>query len=81
MTGSIAYFILYEWMHLGHHIPSYRPLTRYGSYMKKYHQWHHHANENYWWGVTNPLADYLFKTCPTPDQIKRSPTVKKIQTK
>jgi len=27
--------------------------------MKKYHLWHHFKNEQLWFGVTNPGADFL----------------------
>lgn len=59
-AGSlIGYYLLYEWTHYTAHV-DYIPITAYGRYMKKYHTLHHYKNENYWYGITSPLADMVF---------------------
>ena len=39
---------------------------------------HHFHNENYNWGITNLLADYILKTFKTSNEIPKSPTIKTI---
>jgi hypothetical protein len=77
-TGVIAYFLYYEWIHLAHHVGTYRPLTRFGRHMRNAHTWHHFKNENYWWGVTNPLGDYLLGTFKEPQEVEKSPSAKSL---
>jgi hypothetical protein len=62
MAGSVAYFLFYEWMHFSHHDPRYVPRTRYGARMRRAHMHHHYYNAEHWWGITNDLADLLFRT-------------------
>lgn len=69
MTFSMVFFLYYEWVHLGHHMPGYDHLTPYGKFMKKAHQWHHYTNENYWWGITSHIGDLVLKTFPSPKEI------------
>jgi len=59
--GNLLGLIYYEWVHYVAHIP-YKPKTRYGRYIKKYHLWHHFKNEKLWFGVTNPVADHAIGT-------------------
>jgi len=61
LAGSSAAILYYEWVHYVAHIP-YRPRTRWGQWIKKYHLWHHFKNETLWFGVTNPSFDFLAKT-------------------
>lgn len=74
LAGSILYYLYYEWVHLGHHIPQYQHFTRYGKMMKSAHMRHHHINENYWWGITNHLADALFNTFKERNEVEKSDT-------
>jgi 4-hydroxysphinganine ceramide fatty acyl 2-hydroxylase len=59
--GNLLGLIYYEWVHYVAHIP-YKPKTRYGRYIKKYHLWHHFKNEKLWFGVTNPSMDHVYGT-------------------
>ena len=74
----VLYYLYYEWVHLGHHVPEYKHLTPYGKMMKRAHMLHHHCNENYWWGITNNLADLLFGTFKSHREVEKSPTVKNL---
>lgn len=74
----VTYFLTYEWLHLAHHIPSYRAITAYGKLIRNAHSWHHYKNENFWWGVSNPLGDYLFGTFKDPKEVEFSPSAKSL---
>jgi hypothetical protein len=76
--GIVGYFLFYEWIHLAHHIPSYKPITAYGKNIRNAHSWHHYKNENFWWGVTNPLGDYLLGTFKDPKEVESSPSAKSL---
>ena len=72
-AGVISYFLFYEWIHLAHHVPSYRALTSFGKSIRQAHSWHHFKNENFWWGVTNPIGDHLLKTFKNYKEVEASP--------
>jgi len=61
LLGSLAGLLYYEWVHYVAHIP-FVPRTPFGRWIKKYHLWHHFKNEQLWFGVTNPAADYVVGT-------------------
>jgi 4-hydroxysphinganine ceramide fatty acyl 2-hydroxylase len=75
VLGGMLGLIHYEWVHYIAHIP-YRPLTRFGRWMKKYHLWHHYKNEHFWFGVSNPMMDVINRTYKEPEAVPRSTTVK-----
>jgi 4-hydroxysphinganine ceramide fatty acyl 2-hydroxylase len=77
ITFMMFYYLLYEWTHFLAH-SNYNPKNRYSSYMKKYHLLHHYKNENYWYGITNPLGDIIFGKYKNPDTVEKSPTVKSL---
>jgi hypothetical protein len=76
--GVIIYYLHYEWMHLGHHIPGYKHIFPWSNKLKTAHQLHHYKNENYWWGITNILGDIIFGTYKKHDEVERSETIKNI---
>ena len=71
-TLVIAYFLIYEWTHFIAHFDGYTPRTAYGRFMKKFHLWHHYKNEDYWYGITSPIADWVFRKWPQPQSIEAS---------
>ncbi len=73
-AGVISYFLFYEWIHLAHHIPSYKAITSLGKIIRQAHSWHHFKNENYWWGVTNPLGDQFLQTFKNYKEVENSPS-------
>lgn len=77
LFGNLAGFLYYEWTHYVAHI-AYVPKTAFGRYMKKYHLWHHHKNENYFFGVTTPVIDYLMGTYKPIQAVPVSPTVRRL---
>jgi 4-hydroxysphinganine ceramide fatty acyl 2-hydroxylase len=70
-------FFLYETTHLAAHV-SYRPRTRWGRFMKRFHLLHHFKNERYWFGVTHPLVDLVARTWPAHEQIEKSSTARTL---
>lgn len=80
IAGAIAALLYYEWKHYAAHRPIV-PLTRWGKWMKKYHLWHHFKNENYWYGVSNPVGDFLLGTYKDQQQVDKSSTVKSLHEK
>jgi sterol desaturase/sphingolipid hydroxylase (fatty acid hydroxylase superfamily) len=75
VLGAMLGLFHYEWVHYVAHIP-YRPHTRFGRWMKKYHLWHHFKNEHYWFGVSNPVLDLVHCTYRDPEAVPRSTTAR-----
>lgn len=77
-TVGVAYYLLYEWIHLAHHTPKYQAKTKWGHTLKRAHMWHHHHNENHYWGITNALGDKFFGTFKDKNAVPKSMTTKHI---
>ncbi|MCF6776680.1 sterol desaturase family protein [Thiotrichales bacterium 19X7-9] len=77
-TFGILYYLFYEWMHLAHHTTSYKPKTNLGQKLKRAHMRHHFYNENYCWGITNPVGDIAFGTFKSRDNVAKSSTTHSI---
>ncbi|MFT6834681.1 MAG: putative membrane metal-binding protein [Francisellaceae bacterium] len=77
-TSGVFYYLWYEWVHLGHHTPEYDFLTPFGKKLKRAHMWHHHHNENYYWGITNYLGDKILGTFKDKSELEKSNTTKNI---
>jgi hypothetical protein len=75
VLGAMLALLHYEWVHYIAHIP-YRPRTGVGRWMKKYHLWHHYKNEHFWFGVSNPAMDLIYRTYRTPGETVRSTTAR-----
>jgi hypothetical protein len=75
LAGTSAAILYYEWVHYVAHIP-YRPRTRWGRWVKKYHLWHHFKNEGYWFGVTNPAGDLVMRSYRRVDEVGASGTTR-----
>ncbi len=78
LLASIAYYLVYEWVHLAHHTQSYLPLTAWGRALREAHMRHHFHNENYNWGITNGLGDVLLGTWKNTADVEKSATAKKL---
>ena len=77
LLGNLAGYLYYEWVHFVAHVPI-APRTRWGQAMKKYHLWHHHKNEHYWFGVTSPLVDMLSGKRPSVESVPQSPSARRL---
>jgi 4-hydroxysphinganine ceramide fatty acyl 2-hydroxylase len=76
-AGLSMTLLYYEWTHYVAHRPI-QPRTPWGKWMKKIHLWHHYKNENYWFGVTNPVLDVMFGTFKNEKDVPRSETAKQL---
>ncbi|WIY62750.1 sterol desaturase family protein [Bacillus arachidis] len=76
--GMIIMLLVYEWKHYIAHRPI-RPLTRFGRWLKKTHILHHYKNENYWFGVSNPVYDFLFGTYKNGKDVELSRTARNLE--
>jgi sterol desaturase/sphingolipid hydroxylase (fatty acid hydroxylase superfamily) len=76
--GLIVMLLGYEWKHYIAHRPI-KPKSKFGKWLKKTHILHHFKNENYWFGVSNPLFDYVFGTIKDEKQIETSATAKFLE--
>ncbi|MBO1578503.1 sterol desaturase family protein [Bacillus sp. XF8] len=76
--GMIVMLLVYEWKHYIAHRPI-RPLTRFGRWLKKQHILHHYKNENYWFGVSNPVYDFLFGTYKNGKDVELSRSARNLE--
>lgn len=81
LFAVVIYYLHYEWMHLGHHIPGYKHLFPWSNKLKTAHQLHHYRNENYWWGITNSIGDKILGTYKTHKEVPMSKSIKNINYK
>jgi sterol desaturase/sphingolipid hydroxylase (fatty acid hydroxylase superfamily) len=80
MTGiatSLVGLSVYEWTHFLIH-SSYRPKRGPYRAIWRSHRLHHYRNEQYWFGVTNPVADHVLGTYPAKDEVPPSATAKTL---
>ncbi|CAM3766811.1 sterol desaturase family protein [Mesobacillus thioparans] len=77
-TGLMAMLLVYEWKHYVAHRPI-KPRTKFGRWVKKVHILHHYKNENFWYGVSTPFADYLFGTFRNEKDVETSKTAKDLE--
>jgi len=76
--ATMTTFLLgYEWSHYLIHSP-YVPRRAAFRAVWRAHTLHHYKNEQYWFGVTNPVADYVLRTHPAKDAVPTSPTARTL---
>ncbi|MDB2584818.1 sterol desaturase family protein [Alphaproteobacteria bacterium] len=78
LLASLAYYLVYEWIHLAHHTKTYTAVTKSGLALREAHMRHHFHNENYNWGITNGLGDIVLNTWKSTQEVPKSATVKKL---
>ncbi|MEW9106325.1 sterol desaturase family protein [Paenibacillus sp.] len=78
IVGMILFLLFYEWKHYAAHRPI-TPISPWGRWMKKVHLWHHYKNENYWYGVTNPVFDLALGTFQDHKNVKLSQTARNLE--
>ncbi|WP_416827935.1 sterol desaturase family protein [Ectobacillus polymachus] len=78
IAGVIIFLLFYEWKHYIAHRPII-PLSPWGRWMKKVHLWHHYKNENYWYGVTNPIYDLALGTFKDQTKVEQSQTARNLE--
>jgi hypothetical protein len=72
-----TFLFLYEWSHYLIHSP-YVPRSAAFRAVWRAHILHHYKNEQFWFGVTNPVADYVLRTNPAKDRVATSPTARTL---
>ena len=72
-----TFFFGYEWTHFLIH-SSYVPRGAVYRAIWRNHILHHYKNEQYWFGVTNPIADYALRTHPAKEAVPASPTARTL---
>jgi sterol desaturase/sphingolipid hydroxylase (fatty acid hydroxylase superfamily) len=78
IAGVILFLLYYEWVHYIAHRPI-QPVSTWGRWIKKVHLWHHFKNENYWYGVTNPVFDVLLGTFKDQKDVEQSKTARNLE--
>lgn len=67
---ALAYFLLYEWLHLAYHLPASSWVGRLGpvARLRTHHQIHHHPAhmQKHNFNITFPIGDWLFGTTFRP---------------
>ncbi|MBV8300353.1 MAG: sterol desaturase family protein [Candidatus Dormibacteraeota bacterium] len=74
---TTLFLFAYEWTHYLIHSP-YIPRTAVFRVVWRNHILHHYKNEQYWFGVTNPLGDVVLRTNPRKDTVAQSPTARTL---
>ncbi|MFD1020428.1 sterol desaturase family protein [Thalassobacillus hwangdonensis] len=77
-AGVVMMLLTYEWKHYVAHRPI-KPRTKFGRWVKRMHILHHFKNENYWYGVSTPFVDVLFRTLKDGREVDTSTTVKDLE--
>jgi hypothetical protein len=77
VLGNVLGLLYYEWVHYVAHV-AFRPRSRFGRWMKKYHLRHHFLNERLWFGVTNPTLDVVARTYRHAGDAPRSGNVRSL---
>lgn len=76
--GMIIMLLVYEWKHYIAHKPI-RPFTKFGRWLKKQHILHHYKNEKFWFGVSNPVFDFIFRTLKDGKDVELSETARNLE--
>ncbi|MCH7680044.1 sterol desaturase family protein [candidate division KSB1 bacterium] len=62
-SGFVFGYLAYDMIHYATHHFTMKE-TKMGLWLKHYHSKHHYQDENYSYGVSSPLWDYVFRTRP-----------------
>ena len=61
-AGFVTGYVIYD---LTHYATHQLPMGgRYGKFLKKYHALHHFKTPDQRFGVSSPVWDWVFRTCP-----------------
>jgi len=59
-AGTLLGYLAYDWVHYYTH--HFRPTTRLGKYLRRYHMEHHYKDSESHYGISSPLWDWVFGT-------------------
>jgi sterol desaturase/sphingolipid hydroxylase (fatty acid hydroxylase superfamily) len=65
-AGTAIGYITYDWMHYYTH--HFRPTTRLGKFLRRYHMEHHYKDSESHFGISSPLWDWVFGTAKGRDE-------------
>lgn len=71
ISGLLLGYLYYEFVHLASHASPSTPGLR---YLRRYHAFHHYADQRRAYGVTSPLWDWVFGSLPRKDLLQTSST-------
>lgn len=59
-AGTLLGYLTYDWVHYYTH--HFRPTTRLGKFLRRYHMEHHYQDSESHYGISSPLWDWVFGT-------------------
>jgi sterol desaturase/sphingolipid hydroxylase (fatty acid hydroxylase superfamily) len=59
-AGTVSGYLAYDWVHYYTH--HFRPTTRLGKFLRRYHMEHHYKDSQSHFGISSPLWDWVFGT-------------------
>jgi sterol desaturase/sphingolipid hydroxylase (fatty acid hydroxylase superfamily) len=59
-AGTLFGYLTYDWTHYYTH--HFRPTTRIGKFLRRYHMEHHYKDSQSHFGISSPLWDWVFRT-------------------
>ena len=59
-AGTVTGYLAYDWVHYYTH--HFRPTTRLGKFLRRYHMEHHYRDSGAHFGISSPLWDWVFGT-------------------
>lgn len=59
-SGTVIGYLAYDWTHYYTH--HFRPTTRLGKFLRRYHMEHHYRDSDSHFGISSPLWDWVFGT-------------------
>lgn len=59
-AGTVTGYLAYDWIHYYTH--HFRPKTRLGKFLRRYHMEHHYKHSESHFGISSPLWDWVFGT-------------------
>jgi sterol desaturase/sphingolipid hydroxylase (fatty acid hydroxylase superfamily) len=69
-AGTTLGYIAYDWVHYYTH--HFRPTTRLGRYLRRYHMEHHYKDSDSHFGISSPLWDFVFGTAKSKGEASDS---------
>jgi sterol desaturase/sphingolipid hydroxylase (fatty acid hydroxylase superfamily) len=66
-AGTIVGYLAYDWVHYYTH--HFRPTTRLGKFLRRYHMEHHYKDSDSHFGISSPLWDWVFGTAKSHDGV------------
>jgi len=64
-SGTLLGYLAYDWVHYYTH--HFRPTTRLGKFLRRYHMEHHYKDSESHYGISSPLWDWVFGTAKARD--------------